>query len=220
MSACTRRAFLEACATLAAAPVARSAAAPDTQFPTAPRDRLAVASYPFRNLMDRPDHAGLRLTAFAAMVADQFNVHNIEPLSAHFPSTDPVYLAEFRRSVEHAHSHVVNIPATVGASLYDPDPAGREKAIAGSRKWVDVASAIGAPSTRVHVQSARGGPDLGRAAESLRQVADYGAARNVVINLENDDLVSEDAFFLVKVIDAVNSPWLRALPDFGNSMRT
>ena len=84
MLACTRRAFLEACATLAATPVARSAAAPDMQFPAAPRDRLAVASYPFRNLMDRPDHAGLRLTAFAAMVADQFNVHNIEPLSAHF----------------------------------------------------------------------------------------------------------------------------------------
>jgi sugar phosphate isomerase/epimerase len=40
----------------------------------------------------------------------------------------------------------------------------------------------------------------------------------VMVNLENDDLVSEDAFFIVKVIDAVNSPWLRGLPDFGNSM--
>jgi sugar phosphate isomerase/epimerase len=52
----------------------------------------------------------------------------------------------------------------------------------------------------------------------LRQVAEYGAAKNVMINLENDDLVTEDAFFLVKVIDAVASPWLRGLPDFGNSM--
>jgi sugar phosphate isomerase/epimerase len=169
--------------------------------------------------MDRPGHAGLKLTGFAAMVVEKFGIHNIEPLSGHFPSTEPAYLDELRRSVEEAHSHVVNIPASVGASLYDPDPARREKAIAGSKKWVDVAVAIASPSIRVHIQGARGAaPDVGRTAESLKQVAEYGAAKNIMINLENDDMETEDAFFLVKVIDAVGSPWLRGLPDFGNSM--
>ena len=51
-------------------------------------------------------------------------------------------------------------------------------------------------------------------------MAAYGAGRNVVVNLENDDIVSEDAFFLVKVIEAVKNPYLRALPDFANSMQT
>jgi sugar phosphate isomerase/epimerase len=32
--------------------------------------------------------------------------------------------------------------------------------------------------------------------------------------------VSEDPFFLVQVIEKVNSPWLRALPDFGNTLNT
>jgi sugar phosphate isomerase/epimerase len=215
----TRRSLLQTAAVLAARSVARSAAVPDIHFPATPRERLAVASYPFRNFMDRPGHPGLKLTAFAAMVVEKFGIHNIEPLSGHFPSTEPAYLEEFRRSVEQAHSHVVNIPANVGASFYDPDPARRDKAVAGARKWVDVAVAIGSPSVRVHIQEAReGGPDVARATESLKQAADYGAAKNVMINLENDDLVSEDAFFLVKVIDAVNSPWLRGLPDFGNSM--
>ena len=57
-------------------------------------------------------------------------------------------------------------------------------------------------------------------ADSLREVTDYAAGKNVVVNLENDDLVSEDAFFLLKVIEAVDNPYLRALPDFGNSMLT
>jgi len=84
---------------------------------------------------------------------------------------------------------------------------------------VDIAVAVGSPSIRTHIQGARGAsPDAGRAAESLKQVAEYGAAKNVMINLENDDLDTEDAFFLAKVVDAVNSPWLRGLPDFGNSM--
>lgn len=215
----TRRTFIETCATLAAASQARPAAAPDIHFPAAPHDRLAVASYPFRNFMDRPGHAGIKLTDFAAMVVEKFGIHNIEPLSGHFPSTEPAYLDELRRAVEQAHSQIVNIPASVGASLYDSDPAHRDKAIAGSKKWVDVAVAISSPSIRVHIQGARGAsPDVGRASESLKQLAVYGAAKNVMINLENDDLVTEDAFFLIKVIDAVNSPWLRGLPDFGNSM--
>src|SRR6202050_1282622 len=110
MSSITRRTFLETCAVLASASAARSAAAPDIRFPTVPRDRLAVASYPFRAFMDRPGHAGLKLTDFAAMVVEKFGIHNIEPLNSHFPSTEPVYLAELRRSVEQAHSHIVNIP--------------------------------------------------------------------------------------------------------------
>jgi len=219
MPAITRRTFIETCTIPAAAPPARPAAAPDIHFPAAPRDRLAVASYPFRSFMDRAGHPGLKLTDFAAMVAEKFGIHNIEPLSAHFPSTEPAYLDELRRSVEQAHSHIVNIPASVGASLYDPDPDRRAKAIAGSRKWVDAAVAVGSPSIRVHIQRSGGAPpDVSRASESLKQVAEYGAARNVMINLENDDLFTEDAFFLVKAIDAVNSPWLRGLPDFGNSM--
>ena len=214
----TRRDFVITCAALAASPTGQ-AAAPDLRFPKAPRERLAVASYPFRALMDRPGHPGLKLTEFAAMVADKFGVHSIEPLSSHFPSTEPAYLDELRKAVERAHSHIVNIPAGVGASLYDPDSARRDAAVAGGKKWVDVAAAVGSPSIRVHIQGARGAaPDAEMASESLRQIADYGATRKIMVNLENDDLVTEDAFFLAKVIDKVNSPWLRALPDFGNSM--
>src|SRR6202050_5270991 len=119
MSSITRRTFLETCAVLASASAARSAAAPDIHFPTAPRDRLAVASYPFRNFMDRTGHPGLKLTDFAAMVVENFAIHNIEPPSNHFPSTEPAYLDELRRAVEQAHSHIVNIPTNAGASLYD-----------------------------------------------------------------------------------------------------
>jgi sugar phosphate isomerase/epimerase len=219
MPSITRRTFVETFAVLAAAPAARSAATPDIHFPAAPRDRLAVATYPFRAFMDRPGHPGIKLTEFAAMVVEKFGIHNIEPLSNHFPSTEPAYLEELRRAVEQAHSHIVNIPASVGASLYDPDADHRAKAVAGARKWVDVAVAIGSPSIRAHIQGARGAsPDVGRASDSLKQVAEYGAGKNIMINLENDDLDTEDAFFLAKVIDAVNSPWLRGLPDFGNSM--
>ena len=46
----------------------------------------------------------------------------------------------------------------------------------------------------------------------------YAASKNVVVHLENDNPVSEDPFFLVKLVEKVNSPWLHTLPDFCNSL--
>jgi hypothetical protein len=47
---------------------------------------------------------------------------------------------------------------------------------------------------------------------------EYAAAKNIVVTLENDNPVDSDPFFMVQVIEKVNSPSLRALPDFGNTL--
>ena len=136
-------------------------------------------------------------------------------------STDAAYLDRFNDALTKAGVKVANIAVDGRGSFYDPDPAIRAGAITNAKNWVDVAVHVGSPSIRAHVSSSRSsGPDVGRATESLKEVADYGAQKNVVINLENDDPKSEDAFFIVKVIEAVNHPYLRALPDFANSMLT
>ena len=74
---------------------------------------------------------------------------------------------------------------------------------------------------RQHIGGARGAkPDVALASDTLGQLAEYGSKRNVVVNLENDSPGSEDPFFILDVIRKVNSPYLRSLPDFGNSQRT
>ena len=223
-----RRQFVQTALAAGAAAPGRLLAAgePHIEFPTEPRARLGVASYPFRAFIDSPHNhdrdktkPGMQLTEFPAMVREKFNLRNIEPLDSHFQSVEAAYLGELRNAVEKAGCRVINIPAGVQASLYDPDAAKRKTGVDNAKKWVDAAVAIGSPSIRVHIQGARGvQPDVARAAESLRVVADYGAEKNIVINLENDDPATEDAFYLVKVIEQVNSPWLHGLPDFCNSM--
>lgn len=192
---------------------------PDVKFPTDPKARLAVASYPFRKFLD-PKHGSMKLVDFPAMVAKQFGVHGIEPLDEHFPSTGAAYLKEFSRAVKDAGSRVVNIPVgRLGGSFYDLDANRRKAAIETARRWMEVATAIGSPGIRVHIQGARGAqPDVDRAADSLAAVAVAGQEQRIVVSLENDDPRSEDAFFIVKILDKVASPWLRALPDFCNSM--
>ncbi len=202
---------------------------PHLTFPTAPRDRLAVASWPFRAYMESPTNAwardkklpGMDLKDFPAMVVSKFNVHGMEPLDQHFRSTDLAYVHQVREAAEKAGVRVVDLPCAVGASFYDPDPANRKKSVAGGRKWVDIAKALGSPSIRAHIQGKHGvKPDAKLAAASLRELAAYGAEQNVIINLENDDNFTEDPFMIVDILRQVNSPYLRALPDFCNSMLT
>jgi len=166
-----------------------------------------------------PKAQQMELKNFAAHVAEKFNVHKIEPWSRVFPSTDPKYLEEFRNAVEKAHSAIVDIAVDEKFSQYSSDASVREKSLASSKSWIDVGAALGSPSIRTHIQGEKDAkPDVALAADTLARVTEYGGKKNVVVHLENDDPVSEDPFFIVKVIDKVGSPWLRALPDFGNTV--
>ena len=200
--------------------------APHVNFPTAARDRIAVAAWPFRAYINSPTNSdrdpkkpGMDLKNFAAYVVKTFNVHGIEPYNLHFSSTTPQYLLDFRAGLARASAHAVNIAVDQEKSLYDADRATRQAAVAYAKKWIDVASAIGSPSIRTNIAPAKNSePNLANAIESMKEVADYGASRNVVVHMENDNLVSEDAFFIVKIIEGVKNPYLHALPDFANSM--
>jgi sugar phosphate isomerase/epimerase len=193
------------------------------QFPAAARERIAIASYPFRDfIVGRDDKAAggkMELKEFAAHVVAKFNINKIEPWSEHFRSLDPAYLEELRAAVAKARGTIVNMAVDGEHSPYAADRAERERAVAFSKQWIDAAATIGSPSVRTNIPTAKDSkPDADRTAESLLRVAEYGAANNVVVNLENDNPVSEDPFFLIKVIEKVNSQWLHALPDFANTL--
>jgi len=206
-----------------------AATGPHLEFPTAPRERMAVASWPFRMFIDAPTNKwardpklpGMDLKDFGAMVVKRFGLHNIEPLDAHFSSTEPAYLAELRERTQKAGAHIIDVPVDLHDSFYDPDPAPRAKSVEASRRWIDIANTLGCPSVRLHIAGLHDAkPDVDRTADSLRQVAQYAAEKNVVANLENDDNFTEDPFFIVNVLEKVDNPYLRALPDFCNSMMT
>lgn len=193
------------------------------QFPVAPRERIAIASYPFRDFVaawdDRPDSGKMELKDFAAHVSAKFNIRKIEPWSAHFRSLERPYLEELRAALALAHGTIVNIAVDGEGSPYAADPAECEKAVASRKQWIDAAVIVGSPSVRTNIPPATDSkPDVERAAKNMKLVAEYGAARNIAVNLENDNPASEDPFFLVKVIEKVNSPWLHALPDFANTL--
>ncbi|HXA05857.1 MAG TPA: sugar phosphate isomerase/epimerase family protein [Bryobacteraceae bacterium] len=222
--ALSRRQFFQTSAALAGATTLRGAE-PHLDFPSNPRDRLSLTSWPFRRIMETPGNSdrdrskpGIDAKDFASMAVERFGIHNINPLTSHFRSTDPGYLEELRNAVAKAGSHIVDL-GHGGRPFYHPDKVKRQAAIEFGKKGVDIALAIGSPSVRQHINGAPGvKPNVDLTAETLGEVAAYGEKKNIVVNLENDAAVSENPFFLVAVIEKVGSPYLRALPDFANSM--
>ena len=200
-----------------------SQAAPSAQFPAASRERIAIASYPFRNFIagahdPHATSAKMPLKEFAGHVKQKFNVTHLEPWSEHFLSTDTAYLDDLRATVLKAGCAFANIAADGADSFYSPDAAVRAKAVKFGKKWIDVAAHIGSPSVRINMPPAKdSNPDAMLVSESLKTLAAYAATKNVVVHHENDNPISENPFFICDLLDKVNSLWDRALPDCGNS---
>lgn len=198
---------------------------PRLRFPIRPSERMALTSWPFRAYMQsphdpgrNPSKPGMDIVQFAKMAIQRFNIPNINPLSAHFASTKPQYLHDVRDGVAKAGSRFVGLGLGSG-KFWDPDVSKRRAAIEYGSRWIDNAVILGSPSVRQHLGDTRGiKPNVDLAARTLGKLADYGAKKNIVVNLENDSLVNEDPFFIVEVIEKVNNPYLRALPDIGNTL--
>ena len=236
MNSFSRRAFLKRSSIAALTPsllsrVADTAnwltqnAGPSVRFPVQARERISVSSYPFREFL-----AGQRsnkslaaskmpLKDFAAHVVEKFHIRKIEPWSEHFLSLEPGYLDEIGNAATKAGSSFADIAADGENSIYSNDSSERDRAIGFGKAWIDVAARLGSPSVRINIAAAKNAkPEVARVAEGLNPIAEYAASKNVTVHLENDNPVSENPFFLVGVLDRINSPWLHALPDFGNSL--
>lgn len=232
----TRRRFLSQAAGSAVValgwprlPIAMAApSGPNLQFPTAPRERIAIASYPFRDFVAGAHDkiassttAKIDLKDFVPHVKSKFDINKVEPWSEHFRSLDAKYVEELRSSIEKARGAIVNIAVDGEHSPFAADKSEREESVAFSKKWIDIAASVGSPSIRTNIAPARDSqPDVERAADSLVRVAEYGASKNILVNLENDNPLSEDPFFIAKVLEKVNSLWLHSNPDFANTLTT
>ena len=197
---------------------------PDMHFPTTPRERLAVSTYPFRNVIARihPDdeeerRSGMKLEQFAKTIYPDLGVRGIEPWSRHFESTDRKYVERLKKSFHKASLRVVNIPVDIKVQLCG-SAADRTAGLAAYRQWVDAAAILGSPSIRVHLPPGERDGQVSCAVDCLKSLAAYGASRNIVINVENDDPRTEQPERIVTVLKTVDSRYLRALPDFCNSM--
>ncbi|MGH9355011.1 MAG: sugar phosphate isomerase/epimerase family protein [Terriglobia bacterium] len=184
---------------------------------------VGVSSNSFRNYFAvtrsnsfRLPGPALALLDFPQMVADRYEVHNLEFLASHFASTEPHYLAELWRELARLHSRVINIQLDIpelnsGEGLSDPNPAVRDAAVEAVRRWIETAR-------RLRARSVCAGPgktnpaDVSPTVEAYRRLAAYARPRDGHVLIENTAGVEPDE--VLAVIRGVGGYVTGALPDF------
>jgi sugar phosphate isomerase/epimerase len=135
----------------------------------------------------QPDNPArtLDIADLGTMLADRYGVHNVEMQHAHFPSTEPAYLKEFRDRLAKIHSQVTNINLEFGPqNISAADPALRQQALERTREWIDHAVALGCPRIMVN-QGAPTQENKDVAIVTLKAMGEYGKSKNVMVAMEN-----------------------------------
>lgn len=118
-------------------------------------------------------------------------------------------------------------------NLADHDLEKRREGIAVAKSWLDAGKILGAKSMRVNsggpriIPAPTAGSDgypkaddvakyLDNCIESLKELADYGGKVGVKVTLENHWGLTANPANIVIMVNAVNSKWCEASPDFCN----
>jgi sugar phosphate isomerase/epimerase len=141
----------------------------------------------------------------------------VELLGYHFPRTDRDYLITLKRTCAELYLDIPMVSA--GGHLTVADDARRAADVKEIGQWAEIAEFLGAPCVRFFCGSgdelAAGGPALyAKVLAAMKQVAALGAARGVVMALENHG--GTTAAQILSLHRDVDSPWLRLTLDTGN----
>jgi sugar phosphate isomerase/epimerase len=155
-------------------------------------DRIAVMSYSFDSIVKFGAHADdpgrtIDILDFPAMIAQRYGVHHVEIQHAHFRSTEPDYLEEFRNRLKEARSQMIQLVLEFDElNISSPDPVLRVETIDLTKRWIDHAVSLGCP--RVMVNQGTLAPEVRQTAiDTLKKINAYAKSRNVWVTIENRD---------------------------------
>ena len=198
--------------------------------------KLSISSYSFHRFGNGPEEN--RKPEFGRLIeaCAGYGVEGLELLGVHFESAEPAALAALKQQ---AFRHGVALVAvSAHHNFVVPDAAKRQAEIDKLCHWVDVAHELGAPSVRAfggrwstrpnfsEFMAARGEEpplegytdDDGYAwsVEAFKIASYYAGRKGVTLLLENHWGFTGDAAGVLRILKAVDSPWLKVVLDTGN----
>jgi L-ribulose-5-phosphate 3-epimerase len=134
------------------------------------------------------------------------------------PDTSDATLLPLRRL---AYKNAVEIYSiSVRTEMTKAAGAERDKEMASLRKWVDVAEKLGAGHIRVFGGKVPVGTSEDQAAQWVTDVlkvgSEYAGSKGIILGLENHGGITDRADTIIKIVKAVNSPWVGINLDTGN----
>lgn len=205
-------------------PVAAIGAALSTNSQAAPEStskpgkfKFSLAAYSYRNLLSGKQPK-LTMFDFADDCA-KFQLEATELTSYYFPN--PVTPEYLRKLKAHCFKLGLDISGTaIGNDFGFPAGEKRQQQIDSTKKWIEHAEILGAPVIRIfagHAQKDVSAEETHKLmVAGIEECCEYAGQHGVFLALENHGGPTATADGLMKLVNAVKSPWFGVNLDTGN----
>jgi sugar phosphate isomerase/epimerase len=158
---------------------------------------------------------------FPKTARQDYGIEAIELVNQFFKdkARDMEYLGEFKKRADGLGVKILLIMVDGEGALGEPEADKRKQAVENHYKWIEAAKYFNCHSIRVNAESRGvGTPEeqAERAADGLRQLAQFAAKHGLNVIVENHGGLSSHGAWLAGVMRKVNLPNCGTLPDFGN----
>lgn len=180
--------------------------------------KLTLAAYSFRQHLDTPGKSGEMSLFDVAELCAQLGLDGVETTSYYFLKDDDEFVYALKRKIYLLG--LVNTGLPVRDNFAQPDGPAFDAEVQHVRKWVDIAAKLGAPNMRIFAGSPP--KNLSReeafkqVVKGIRECCTYAATKGVFLAIENHGYMTETADAVLKIVEAVNHPWLGVNLDTGN----
>lgn len=178
------------------------------------RLRPALCAYSFRNELQKKSMTYEDLVAKAV----EWEIDGLDMTVYWLPTTERAWLLDLRRKAFRMGVEIYSI--SVRTELTKAQQADRDAQVAGIKKWVDVAAALGAGHIRVFGGNVPKGVTEEQAVpwvvECLKRGGEYAGQHGVILGLENHGGICTRAERMLEMVRKTDSPWVAINLDTGN----
>ena len=193
--------------------------------------KLGISSYSYWHFY--PERTPLR---FVIEEASRLGVGGVDVLHRQMESEEPEYIHALKR---HALIHGVHLNClSTHQDFVNPDPAERQKSIDDTIRFIRLAHDMGIPCIRIsagrwgttgsfaELMDLRGveppvegyteEDGMRWAIDSIKEIMPVAEEHGVMLGLENHWGMTRTAEGVLRIMNAIDSPWLKVLLDTGN----
>ncbi len=181
---------------------------------TAPK--ISLAQWSLHRALEKRE---IKAVDFASIAKKSYGIHAVEYVNQFYvdQATDKGFWSQMKQRADDQGVKSLLIMVDNEGDLGNPDDTERKIAVENHYKWIDAAKILGCHSIRVNAFGKGSRQQLHTALiDGLGSLAEYGAAQNINVLVENHGLHTSDGKFMVGILKTVGSSFLGTLPDFGN----
>ncbi|MFP4622524.1 MAG: sugar phosphate isomerase/epimerase family protein [Bacteroidales bacterium] len=180
------------------------------------KDDISIAQWALVNEIRKGEWKTLD---FPKVAREDFDINGIEFVNTLFEVPHVRYLNQLKQNAEDHGVEMVLIMVDAEGEPCSADKKMRKQFEVNHRKWIDIAHYLGCHSIRTNCRGKEdysGEDALKWAAESYNMLLEYAIDANVGVVIENHGGFSDNADWMVSLIEKVNNLYFGSYPDWRN----